>query len=71
MSTVISALWQAGGPYSLIMPATIPLSDDRVLTEVTQYLEDSWKPIVDADVDGRERTGAQVRARRVRDRWTW
>lgn len=60
MSTVISTLWQANDPYPLIMPGTVPLNDDRVLTEVTQYLEDSWKSIIDADVDGNESTPAQI-----------
>jgi hypothetical protein len=37
------------------MPATIPLSEPTVTSDLTQYLEDSWKPIIDSDVDG---TGA-------------
>jgi predicted AAA+ superfamily ATPase len=60
MSTVIHALWHAGDPYPLILPATIPLSDDRVFTDLTQYLEDSWKSIVDTDVDGRDSTPFKV-----------
>jgi predicted AAA+ superfamily ATPase len=52
MSTVIYALWQANDAYPLIMPATIPLSDPRVFDDLTQYLEDSWKSIIDSDVDG-------------------
>jgi predicted AAA+ superfamily ATPase len=52
MSTVIYALWQANDAYPLIMPATIPLSEPRVFDDLTQYLEDSWKSIIDSDVDG-------------------
>ena len=52
MSTVIYALWRANDAYPLIMPATIPLSDPRVFDDLTQYLEDSWKSIIDSDVDG-------------------
>jgi predicted AAA+ superfamily ATPase len=52
MSTVIHALWRAGDAYPLIMPATIPLSEPRVFDDLTQYLEDSWKAVIDADVDG-------------------
>ncbi len=60
MSTAIYALWQAGDPYPLIMPATVPLSDRRVFDDLTQYLEDSWKSIIDTDVDGPESTPARI-----------
>lgn len=60
MSTVIYALWQGSDPYPLIMPATVPLNDDRVFTDLTQYLEDSWKSIVDTDVDGPDSTPARI-----------
>jgi predicted AAA+ superfamily ATPase len=52
MSTVIYSLWRANDAYPLIMPATIPLSEPRVFDDLTQYLEDSWKAVIDADVDG-------------------
>lgn len=52
MSTVIYSLWRANDAYPLIMPATIPLSEPRVIDDLTQYLEDSWKSIIDSDVDG-------------------
>ena len=53
MSEVIHALWRADGDASpLIMPGSIPLASARVNSELTQYLHDSWKAIVDADVDG-------------------
>lgn len=60
MSTVISALWQSDDPYPLILPGTIPLNDARVLDEVCTYLEDSWKTIIDADIDGVASTPHQV-----------
>src|SRR6266542_1659773 len=49
MSTVITALWQSGDPAPMIMPGTLPLDDDRVVEELTSYLEDRWKTIVDTD----------------------
>jgi predicted AAA+ superfamily ATPase len=52
MSTVIYSLWRANDAYPLIMPATIPLSEPRVFDDLTQYLEDSWKAVIDSDVDG-------------------
>ncbi|MFT3835286.1 MAG: Swt1 family HEPN domain-containing protein [Micropruina sp.] len=52
MSTVIHALWTGEDAGPLIMPGSIPLATANVNTELTQYLQDSWKPIIDADVDG-------------------
>jgi len=52
MSAVIHSLWAAGDASAMIMPASVPLSDSRVNTELTQYLEDSWRAVIDADVDG-------------------
>jgi predicted AAA+ superfamily ATPase len=52
MNTVIHALWVGddGGP--LIMPGSIPIGTSAVNSELTQYLQDSWKAVIDADVDG-------------------
>lgn len=52
MSTVIHALWTGEDAAPLIMPASIPLATANVNAELTQYLQDSWKTIIDADVDG-------------------
>lgn len=52
MAAVINALWEAGDQSPLIMPATVPLSEATVAAELTRNLEDSWKPVIDADIDG-------------------
>jgi predicted AAA+ superfamily ATPase len=52
MSTVIHALWTGEDASPLIMPGSIPLATSNVNAELTQYLQDSWKTIIDADVDG-------------------
>lgn len=52
MSTVIHALWAGEDASPLIMPGSIPLATSNVNSELTQYLQDSWKAIIDADVDG-------------------
>lgn len=52
MSTVIHALWVGDDASPLIMPGSIPLATSNVNSELTQYLQDSWKAIIDADVDG-------------------
>ena len=33
-------------------PASIPIRTAAVNSELTQYLQDSWKAVIDADVDG-------------------
>ncbi|MGB3894822.1 MAG: Swt1 family HEPN domain-containing protein [Mycolicibacter sinensis] len=52
MSTVIHALWAGEDASPLIMPGSIPLATANVNAELTAYLQDSWKAIIDADVDG-------------------
>lgn len=52
MSTIIHALWTGEDASPLIMPGSIPLATANVNAELTQYLQDSWKTIIDADVDG-------------------
>jgi len=59
MSAVIYALWQ-DDPSPLIMPGGVPLDSDRVRTELAQYLEDDFKPVLDADIDGEGSTPAGV-----------
>lgn len=52
MNAVIHALWVGEDASPLIMPGSIPLSTPDVNAELTQYLQDSWKAVIDADVDG-------------------
>lgn len=52
MNEVIHALWVGEDHSPLIMPASIPIGTSRVNSELTQYLQDSWKAVIDADVDG-------------------
>ena len=52
MNTVIHALWVGEDQSPLIMPASIPIGTSAVNSELTQYLQDSWKAVIDADVDG-------------------
>ncbi|MGH9078365.1 MAG: hypothetical protein ACRDY0_13115, partial [Acidimicrobiales bacterium] len=49
---VIHALWESGDQAPLIMPASVPLADTSVSSELTRNLEDAWKPVLDADIDG-------------------
>lgn len=52
MAAVIHSLWEKGDRNPMIMPANIPLDDMRVRDELTRYLSDNWKPIIEKDVDG-------------------
>jgi len=52
MNAIIHALWAGDDRSALIMPGSIPLAVASVNAELTQYLQDSWKAVIDADVDG-------------------
>jgi predicted AAA+ superfamily ATPase len=52
MAAVIHSLWARGDKNPLILPATIPIDDQRVRDELTRYLSDTWKPVIEKDVDG-------------------
>lgn len=60
MAKVIHALWVSGDQSPLILPGSIPLDDDQVTGELTRNLEDSWKPIIDTDVDGPQSLPARL-----------
>ncbi|MBS7547016.1 Swt1 family HEPN domain-containing protein [Dietzia massiliensis] len=52
MNEIIQALWESEASAPLIMPGNVPLANERVVSELTQYLEDAWKAIISTDVDG-------------------
>ena len=52
MAAVIHSLWERGDRNPLIMPASVPIDDPRVQTELTRYLPDNWVPVIEKDVDG-------------------
>lgn len=52
MAAVIHALWEKGDANLLIMPGTLPMDDPNVRSELTRYLEDTWTPVIERDVDG-------------------
>jgi hypothetical protein len=60
MNTVIHALWKGGDTAPLIMPGSIPLSVAEVNAELTSYLPDSWKAVIDADVAGPQSTPVRI-----------
>lgn len=52
MAAVIHALWEKEDRNLLIMPATIPMDDNRVRFELTRYLEENWDPVIEREIDG-------------------
>lgn len=52
MAAVIHSLWEKGDRNPLIMPGNLPIDDPRVRDELTRYLPDTWKPVIEKDVDG-------------------
>lgn len=54
MASVIHSLWTSEDRSPLILPASVPLSDARVNSELTSKLDDHWRPVIDADIDGPE-----------------
>ncbi|WP_030708645.1 Swt1 family HEPN domain-containing protein [Streptomyces sp. NRRL F-2580] len=60
MSVVINALWAANDTTPLITPGAVPVHDTQVFSEITKYLDDNWKPVVDKDVDGEGATPVQI-----------
>ena len=52
MASVISELWDRNDTSLMIMPGVLPMASAKVVPELTRYLPDQWKPIIDADVEG-------------------
>ena len=54
MAAVIHALWSSEDKSPLILPCSIPLDNSHVNGELTGKLDDHWRPVIEADVDGRD-----------------
>jgi predicted AAA+ superfamily ATPase len=62
MAAVIHSLWEHGDKNPLILPASLPIDDARVQSELTRYLSDNWVPIIERDVDGPHALPLQIDA---------
>ncbi len=60
MNAVVHALWVGGDTGPLVMPGSMPLSVASVNSEIAQYLQDSWKTVIDTDVDGAQSEPARI-----------
>ena len=52
MAAVIHSLWDRQDASLMILPASIPIDDPKVQPELTRYLDNSWIPVIERDVDG-------------------
>ena len=52
MAAVIHELWERDDRSLLIMPSSIPLDEQTVQNELTRYIEDPWRVVIETDVDG-------------------
>jgi len=52
LAVVVHSLWEKQDKSLLIAPSTIPMDDHDVISELTKYLEDQWRPVIEQDVDG-------------------
>ncbi|EAR26285.1 hypothetical protein A20C1_10399 [marine actinobacterium PHSC20C1] len=60
MSSVVHALYAAGDDSPLIMPGSLPLDSAAVRDEITGYLDDAWKSIIEKDIDGQQATAVYI-----------
>ena len=60
VSSIVHELWASSDQSALILPGNVPLDATTVNTDLTQYLEDQWKPIIDSDIDGSGSTAQQI-----------
>lgn len=60
VSSIVHELWKSNDTSPLILPGNVPLDTATVNTDLTQYLEDQWKPIIDSDIDGPASTAQQI-----------
>jgi len=52
MASVIHTLWERNDRGLLILPASIPIDDSIVQSELVRYLDQSWSAVIAKDVDG-------------------
>lgn len=52
MSTVVKTLLDTGDKSPLIMPGSVPVGSAAVTSEFIQYVEPTWRAVIDTDVEG-------------------
>ncbi|MCI2185070.1 DUF499 domain-containing protein [Bifidobacterium tibiigranuli] len=62
VSSIIHELWVSNDASPLILPGNVPLGATSVNTDLTGYLQDSWKSVIDTDIDGDASNAALIDA---------
>jgi predicted AAA+ superfamily ATPase len=52
MAASIHTLWKRSDASLLIMPGNMPLDEPAVQFELMRYLDDPWRAVIEADIDG-------------------
>ena len=52
MAAVIHRLWESNDRSPLILPASVPLDDPGIVSQLTSYLPGGWETVIEKDVDG-------------------
>ena len=52
MAATIHTLWKRSDASLLIMPGNMPLDEPAVQFELMRYLDDPWRAVIEADIDG-------------------
>lgn len=60
MAKVIHRLWKDGNSDHLIMPASLPLYDSDIRTELINYLDNGWEQIIESELDGEKSVAKEL-----------
>jgi hypothetical protein len=65
MANVVYALWRRDDQAPLILPSSLPLTDERVRASILDPLQGQYASILDAEVEGDQARPQQIEARRT------
>ena len=57
---MIHRLWVDNDRSSLILPASIPLDDPGIQSQMTGYLPSGWETVIESDIDGVDSTPCKI-----------
>lgn len=60
MAGVIHRLWVDNDRSPLILPASIPLDDPAIGSQMTSYLPSGWETVIESDIDGVDSTPCKI-----------
>ncbi len=60
MASAIHHLWQSGDQGLMILPAHLPVGEQKIEGELTRYLPSGWTAVIEKDVDGPDATPGRL-----------